>query len=113
MKEFMGLRTKTNSYLTDDIDESKKAKGTKKFVIKRKYELEDYKNCLEVTRLENKIIHLNNNKIDGIVENYGGFIINNKIILKSQQRFKRARHNAFTEEIDKMALSSNSDNRIQ
>ena len=36
MKEFFGLRTKTYNYLKDDNDEDKKAKGTKKCVIKRK-----------------------------------------------------------------------------
>ena len=29
MKEFVGLRAKTYSYLTDDNSESKKVKGTK------------------------------------------------------------------------------------
>ena len=30
----------------------KKAKGTKKYVIKRKFKFEDYKNCLKATKLE-------------------------------------------------------------
>ena len=58
MREFFGLRTKTYSYLTDDHDENKNAKGTKKCVIKRKLNFEDYKNCLQATQLENKINHL-------------------------------------------------------
>ena len=58
MREFFGLRTKTYSYLTDDQDENKNAKGTKKCVIKRKLNFEDYKNCLQATQLENKINHL-------------------------------------------------------
>ena len=37
----------------------------------------------------------------------------NKLLLKSQQRHKIERHNAFTKEINKMALSSNDDERIQ
>ena len=32
----------------------KKAKGTKKYVIKRKLKFEDYKNCLKATKLEKK-----------------------------------------------------------
>ena len=32
---------------------------------------------------------------------------------KSQQRFKSERHNVFTEEINKIALNSNNDQRIQ
>ena len=46
------------------MKEKKKAKGTKKCVIKRKPKFEDYKICLEPTHLENKIIYLNNIKID-------------------------------------------------
>ena len=37
----------------------------------------------------------------------------NKVKLKSQQRLKSERHNVVTEEINKIALSSNNDNRIQ
>ena len=36
MKEFVGLRAKTYSYLMDDDSEHRKAKGTKKCVIKRR-----------------------------------------------------------------------------
>ena len=35
-KQFVGLRAKTYSYLIDDVSEDKKAKDTKKCVIKRK-----------------------------------------------------------------------------
>ena len=38
---------------------------------------------------------------------------NNKLILKMQQRFKSKRHNVFTKEINKNALSSNDDKRMQ
>ena len=44
--EFVTLRPKTYSHLTDDGKEDKKAKGTKKFVIERMIKFEDYKNCL-------------------------------------------------------------------
>ena len=63
----------------------KKAKGTKKCVIKKKINVkEDRKKFLK-----------------------------NKLILKIQQRFKSERHNVFTEVINKIALSSNDDKRIQ
>ena len=39
--------------------------------------------------------------------------IHKKIILQTQQRFKSERHNAFTEKIDKIALSSIDDKRMQ
>ena len=43
MTEFVALRPKTYSYLTDDCEEDKKAKGTKKCVIKRMLKFYDYK----------------------------------------------------------------------
>ena len=43
--EFVTLRPKTYSYLTDDCKEDKKAKGTKKCVIKRMIKFNDYKKC--------------------------------------------------------------------
>ena len=58
LKEFIGLRAKTYSYLKDNNDEERKAKGTKKCVIKRKLKFQDYKNCLEAAQIENKINHL-------------------------------------------------------
>ena len=36
-----------------------------------------------------------------------------KIILKSQQRFKSDYHNVYTEQINKIALSSDNDKRLQ
>ena len=40
-------------------------------------------------------------------------LLNNEIILKVQQRFKSERHNVYTEEINKIALTSNDDKRLQ
>ena len=85
MKEFCSLRAKTYSCLMDDNSEVKKSKGTKKCIIKRELMFENYKDCL----------------------------FNDKIILKSQQIFKSDHHNVYTEEINKIALSSNDDKRLQ
>ena len=46
-------------------------------------------------------------------KNYKDFLFNDKIILKSQQRFKSNHHNVYTEEVNKIALSSNDDKRLQ
>ena len=46
-------------------------------------------------------------------ENYKDSFINNGIILKSQQSFKSDHHKVYTEEINKIALSSNDDKRLQ
>ena len=78
MTKFVGLRAKTYSYLIDDGSEDKKAKGTKKCVIKRKLKLENYKSCLEATQLDNKINYLEKNKID--IDSIKEFIKNNKSI---------------------------------
>ena len=43
MKNFVGLKAKTCSYLIDNG--SQKAKDTKKCVIKRKLKFEDFKYC--------------------------------------------------------------------
>ena len=85
MTEFLTFRPKTYSYLTDDCEEDKKAKGAKKCVIKRRLKFNDYKDCL----------------------------LNNQIILKSQQRFNNERHDVYTEKINKIALSSNDDKTLQ
>ena len=85
MTEFVALKQKTYSYLTDGCEEDKKAIGTKKCVIKRRLKLNDYKDCL----------------------------LNNQIVLKSQQGFKNERRDIYTEETNKIALSSNDDKRLQ
>ena len=46
-------------------------------------------------------------------ENYKDELFNDEIILKSQQRFKSDHHKFFTEEVNKIALSSNDDKRLQ
>ena len=83
--KFVALRPKTYSYLIDDDKNVKKAKGTNKCVIKRILKFNDYKNCLLL----------------------------NEIILKSQQRFKSQTHCVYTKEVNKTALSSNDDKRLQ
>ena len=88
--EFAALGIKTHSYLIDHNDEDKKAKGTKKFVVKTKLKFEDYKHCLEATQLENKINNLEKNtlNVDNYRKNHKEFIKNKELILKSQQRSK-------------------------
>ena len=44
MIKFVGLRAKIYSYLIDDSSKDKKAKGTKKCVIKKKLKFKNYKN---------------------------------------------------------------------
>ena len=46
-------------------------------------------------------------------ENYKDCFSNDKIILKSQESFKSYNHDVYTEEINKIALSSHDDERLQ
>ena len=69
----------------DGESETKKAKGIKKCVIKRGLMFENYKDSL----------------------------FNDKTILLSRQIFKSDHHNVYTEEVNKIALSSNDDKRLQ
>ena len=48
-----------------------------------------------------------------VLKNHKEFIKNNKLILKTQQRFKSERNNVFTEEINKITINSNDDKRIE
>ena len=51
--------------------------------------------------------------IESLRENHHEVVQNNKLIFKTQQRFKSEKHNVFTEEINKIVLSSNYDKTIQ
>ena len=46
-------------------------------------------------------------------ENYKDSLFNNKIILKSQLRFKSDHHDVYAEEVNKIAISNNDNNRLQ
>ena len=82
--EFVTLRSKTYSFFTDNGKEDKKAKRTKKFIIKKMIKFNDYKKCL----------------------------LNGEIILKSQQRFISNKRDVYTENVNKVALNNNDDKRI-
>ena len=64
MTKFVALRGKIYSHLKDSGCEVKKTKVTKKCVIKRKFQFEKYKNCLEATKPYNKRNCIEENKID-------------------------------------------------
>ena len=94
MTKFVALRAKTHSFLIDEYTDedyeknrivNKKTKGTKKCVVKRKI--------------------LFNNYLDSLFKN--------KVLLRSQQRFRSDHHKVYTEEVNKIALRSNDDKRIQ
>ena len=53
--EFVGLRSKTYSYLIDNDNKDQKAKETKKCVIKRILKFDDYKNCMTNNQITTQI----------------------------------------------------------
>ena len=53
------------------------------------------------------------NKKNTYFDDYKGCLFNKKIILKSQQRFKSNYHDVYTKRINKIALSSIDDNKLQ
>ena len=54
----VGLRAKISSYFKENIDEDRKAKCTKKCVMKAKVKFQDYKNCLKAIQIDEKIKNL-------------------------------------------------------
>ena len=44
---------------------------------------------------------------------YKNCLLNDKVVLKSKQRFKSERHDIYSEKVNKIALSSNDDKRLQ
>ena len=85
MTEFCALRAKAYALKLDDDNEVKKVKGTKKCIVKREITFKNYVNAL----------------------------CKDKVLIKSQQRFKSDHHKVYKEEVNKIALSSNDDKRIQ
>ena len=46
-------------------------------------------------------------------QNFKDCLFNDKTVYRSQQRFKNHNHDVYTEEVNKVALSSNDDKRLQ
>ena len=51
--------------------------------------------------------------VDSLKEDHKEFINNNKLILKTQRRFRSEKDNVFTKEVNEIASSLNDDRRIQ
>ena len=85
IKELALLRPKAYAYIMDDDSEHKKARGTKKRVIKRKRLFEHYRESIFI----------------------------NKNILKPQQRFKSDYHRVYTEKVNKTAININQVKRLK
>ena len=69
----------------DDDSENKKAKVIKRCVVKKR----------------------------AVFENYKDSLLNNKIIMRLQLRFKSDHLNMYTEDVNKIALNSNDNKKLQ
>ena len=83
IEEFVGLRAKLYSFKMFEGEESKKCKGVKKSVVKKSITHEDYKNCL----------------------------FTGKEQLRKMNVIRSYKHDIYTTEVNKVALSSNDDKR--
>lgn len=82
--KFVGLRSKMYCVKTGHIDKMKKAKGVKKYVVKREICFEDYVNCLE----------------------------NGCVITRNQNSFRSKLHKMYTIKQTKVALSPHDNKRV-
>ena len=83
IKEFVGLRAKLYSFIMEDGKENKRCKGVKAQVVKNSITHEDYKTCLKTGKEQLRK--------QNIIRSYG--------------------HEVYTEEVNKIALSSTDDKR--
>ena len=83
IKEFVGLRAKLYSFIMEDGKENKRCKGVKKQVVESSITHEDYKTCLKTGKEQ----------------------------LRKQNILRSYEHEVFTEEVNKIALSSTDDKR--
>ena len=85
IEEFVGLRSKVYAYkIYEDGEEVKKCKGIKKNVIKKNMKFQDYKDCL----------------------------FNGEDKRKSMNLIRNRKHELYTENVEKIALSAKDDKRI-
>ena len=85
MTENANARAKTCAYNYDKNKEKKKAKGAKKCVIKNNLTFDDFQNS----------------------------VLRNETAIRSQIRFTTDHHWVFTEEVNKITISSNDDKTLQ
>ena len=83
IKEFIGLRSKLYSFITEEGKENKRCKGVKKNVVEKYIRHEDYKTCLKTGKEQ----------------------------LRRQTIIRSYEHEIYTEEVNKVALSAADDKR--
>ena len=81
---FVGLRPKLYAYKIEDQGEKRKAKGVKKYVIKKSFPFDDYKKCL----------------------------FTEEEVVKEMNILRSEKHEIFSKTVNKVALSANDDKRL-
>ena len=81
---FVGLRPKLYSYKIEEQGEKRKAKGVKKYVIKKSLSFDDYKKCL----------------------------FTEEEVMKEMNILRSQKHEIFSMTVNKVALSANDDKRL-
>ena len=94
MTKFCALRAKTYSFL---IDEYTAEDYEKNRIVNKK--AKETKQCVVKTEI--------------LFNNYFDSLFKNKVLYISQPQFRSDHHKVYTQEVNKIALSSNDDKRIQ
>ena len=81
---FVGLRPKLYTYKIEDPGETRKAKGVKKYVIKKSLSFDDYKKCL----------------------------FSEETVMRDMNMIRSQNHEIFSMKVNKVALSANDDKRL-
>ena len=84
MQEFVGLKAKLYSYKMYEGKEEKRCKGVKQSVVKNEITFEDYKTCLDTQKEQ----------------------------MRKMNVIRSHKHEVYTEEVNKVALSANDDKRV-
>ena len=113
------MHIKTEDFYKDIANDVEKGFDTSNYEVNRALPIGKNKKVIGLMKDElggkimTEFVALSPKTYSYLTDDYKDCLLNNKIVLKSQQRFKSERHDVYTEEINKIALSSNDDKRLQ
>ena len=106
MTGFCALRAKAYSFLIDEYTDDDYEKNN---IVNKK--LKEQKICVIKRERQRQRQRQTDRQI--LFNNYVDSLFKNEVLLRSQHRFRSDHHKVYTEEVNKIALSSNDDKRIQ
>ena len=113
------MHIKTEDFYKDIANDVEKGFDTSNYEVNRALPIGKNKKVIGLMKDElggkimTEFVALSPKTYSYLTDDYKDCLLNNKIVLKSQQRFKSERHDVYTEEINKIALCSNDDKRLQ